>query len=222
MKFQGIEDIILKSVKQDRYEKYKELLPDFKSEKSSKLLTSVLTIVASIILGIFAINPTLTTIAGLQKQLDDDKNYEAQLQQKITDLSALEQEYKNMQNDLPFVYDAVPRTPQVATLTATLQTIVASESAVKLTNLQTVNVDLSKDLLAGKKYSAFEYDVSMEGDYQTMLNVINEILNFQRILTVNSISFVKVKLNIGSAYSASNTNNEILQCNVSGNAYYQP
>ena len=210
MKIPGIKELILKSIKQDRYEKYLEHVPNFKSEKNEKLITIILTITASIILGIFALNPTLSTIVSLQKQLDDNKIYETNLQEKINNLATLEQKYQKMKGDLPTVFAAVPKTAEIATLAATLQTIVSSTSA-KLINLQTLQVELSKQILSGKKYSSYGFDLTAQGEYKDLLMILEKLINFQRIVTINNISIVK----------SVSTTETTLQINVSGNAYFK-
>ena len=205
MKIPGIKELILKSIKQDRYEKYLEHVPNFKSEKNEKLITIILTITASIILGIFALNPTLSTIVSLQKQI-----YETNLQEKINNLATLEQKYQKMKGDLPTVFAAVPKTAEIATLAATLQTIVSSTSA-KLINLQTLQVELSKQILSGKKYSSYGFDLTAQGEYKDLLMILEKLINFQRIVTINNISIVK----------SVSTTETTLQINVSGNAYFK-
>ncbi len=83
MQLPAISTIIIKKLKKDQYAKYLELLPDFKSEKAQKYTTIILSLSASIILGIFAVSPTISTIANLQRQLEDDKFVEQKLQEKI-------------------------------------------------------------------------------------------------------------------------------------------
>jgi len=210
MQIPGINELILKNIKRDRYEKYLELMPDIKSEKNKKLITIILTITASIILGIFAINPTLSTIANLQKQLDDSKFFESKLQEKINNLTSLNQRYQEIQNDLPLIFEAVPKTAEIATLAATLQAVSIS-SNVQLTNLQTLQVELSKQNLANKKYSSYEFGVTAQGNYQDLIAFVDKLINFQRILTINTVSVIKsIKLTETS-----------LQINVSGNAYFK-
>ena len=138
-----IKNLILKGIKKDQYEKYLELIPELKSEKNEKLVMITLTIIAAIILGVFAINPTLSTITNLQKQVDDSKFFESKLSEKITNLSNLNQQYQNIQNDLPLVFDAVPKNSDIATLAATLQSI-TNNSKVKLINLQIQKAEISK------------------------------------------------------------------------------
>ena len=210
MQIPGIKDLILKNIKKDEYEKYLELVPNLKSDKNEKLITIILTITASIFLGVFAVNPTLSTIVNLQKQLDDSRFYEAKLQEKINNLSTLDQKYREIQNDLPLVYEAVPKTSQIATLTATLQAV-SSSSNINLINLQTLQVDLSKQALARKKYSSFGYDITAQGDYQNLIPFLDKLINFQRILTINNASIVK----------STTLTETSLQVNVSGDVYFK-
>jgi Tfp pilus assembly protein PilO len=211
MKIPEIKDIIIKSVKKDRYAKYLEKMPNFKSEQNEKIVTIALTLIATIILGIFAINPTLSTIVGLQKQLDDSRLYEQALEQKINNLSLLNQKYKQIQNDLPTIFAAIPQTPEIATLTAELQTIASSSSATTLISLQALDVNLSKQAPTNNNYSTYGFNITIQGNYQNLITVLDNLINFQRILTIDSISIVKSTLETQS----------ILQLNVSGNAYFK-
>src|ERR1035437_4968817 len=77
----------INAVKKEQYAKYLELIPDLKREKAQKYITIVLTLATTIILGLFAINPTFSTIANLQKQIDDGNFVEQKLKLKINDLS---------------------------------------------------------------------------------------------------------------------------------------
>jgi Tfp pilus assembly protein PilO len=210
MQIPGINELILKHIKKDKYEKYLELMPDLKAEKNEKLITIILTITASIILGIFAVNPTLSTITSLQKQLDDSKFFESKLQEKIKNLTILDQRYQEIQNDLPLIFEAVPQTSEIATLTASLQAV-SNSSNVELITLQTLQVELSKQALAQKKYSSYKFDVTGQGNYQDLITFLDKLVNFQRILTINNISIVKT-------ISSTETS---LQVNMNGNAYFK-
>jgi Tfp pilus assembly protein PilO len=206
----GINELIFKHIKKDRYEKYLELMPDLKAEKNEKLVTIILTITASIILGVFAVNPTLSTITSLQKQLDDSKFFESKLQEKIQNLTALDQRYQEIQSDLPLVFEAVPQTSQISTLAATLQAI-SSLSNVQIITLQTLQVDLSKQALAQKKYSSYKFELTGQGNYQDLIAFLDKLVNFQRIVTINNVSIVK----------SITLKETVLQVNINGNVYFK-
>jgi len=210
MKIPGISELILKNIHKDKYQKYLELMPDLKSDKNEKLLAAILTIIASILLGIFAINPTLSTIASLQKRLEDDKFIEQRLQEKINNLSLLEKKYETIQKDLPLVFDAIPNSAEIATLAAILQQISTSDT-IELDDLQTLNVELSKETLAKKKYSSYQFTVATKGNYVDLIKLLDKLINFQRIITVDEISITK----------SSTINDSLLQFNLKGTVYFK-
>jgi Tfp pilus assembly protein PilO len=190
MQFPAIKDIIKASGKEE-YTKYLAFMPDLKQERTKKFTTIVLTLVASIILGLFAVSPTLSTIANLQKQIDDSTFVNQKLQQKINNLSTLQQQYANVQNDLPVVTDAIPTSAQITLLVAQIQTV-AKDASLKLDEFQTFEVNLSKITVPNKNYSSF---------------------NFQRIITINNISVSK----LNNTNSIDNT----LQLNIQGTAFFK-
>jgi Tfp pilus assembly protein PilO len=199
MQFPTIKDI-KKATSKEEYAKYLAFMPDLKQEKTKKFTTIVLTLTASIILGLFAINPTLSTIANLQKQIDDNKFVDQKLVEKITNLSILQQKYSQIQNDLPAIYDAIPTSTEIPPLVAEIETI-AKNSNLKLNNFQTFSVDLSNNAPINKNYSSFDFGFSGEGNYSDIVSFMNQLLNFQRILAISNISVSKLdnsEKNIGA------------------------
>jgi len=176
--------IKIKGIKKEQYEKYLELIPDFKREKAQKYVTIVLTLMTAIMLGLFAINPTFSTIANLQKQIDDNNFVQQKLQQKINDLAVLQQKYNNLQADLPVVYDAVPKTTQIPLFVAEIQSI-AQESSLTLTSIQTSEVSLSDP--TDNAGSSFDFSISASGSYQNMLTFLDKITHFQRVVAIKNI-----------------------------------
>jgi len=205
-----IKDIIAASGKEE-YSKYLAFMPDIRQEKTKKFTTIVLTLIASIILGLFAISPTLSTIANLQKQIDDDTFVNQKLQQKISNLSTLQQKYASIQNDLPIITDAIPTSTQIPLLVAQIQTL-AKNANLKLVNFQTFEVDLSKEKATNENYSSFEFGLSAEGTYQQITDFLNNMVNFQRIITITNISISKPN---------DATSSDSLQLNIKGVAFFK-
>jgi Tfp pilus assembly protein PilO len=210
MQFPVIKDIIKQS-NIEKYSKYLALMPDLKQENTKKFTAIVLTLSASIILGLFAINPTFSTVANLQKQISDNQFVDQQLQTKINNLSALRQKYTGLQNDLPVVYEAIPQSPEIPPLVAQVQTI-AQNSNFKLNNFQTFTVDLSKQPTTAQKYSTFDFGFSGQGSYTDMTNFLDKLTNFQRIITIDNLSISRV---------STNDNQSALQLSVKGTALFK-
>ena len=174
----------IKGIKKEQYEKYLELIPDLKREKAQQYITIVLTLTTAIVLGLFAINPTFSTIANLQKQIADNNFVEQKLQQKMNNLSVLQQKYNNIQSDLPTVYDAVPATTQIPLFMAAAQSV-AKNSSLTLSSFQTSEVNLSEPSV--EKYASFDFTITANGTYQNILEFLDKITNFQRVIALKDI-----------------------------------
>lgn len=176
--------------------KYLEILPEFKKKKARKAETLILTLISISFLGAFAINPTLSTIANLKKQLADNQMAEKQLDQKITNLSLLQQQYSLINSDLSIVTSAIPQTPHSALLLSQVQSI-AKTAQVGLTSLQTFPVEIAKiadNLDQDEKennYSYYSFSLNVEGPYANLVNFTRSLVYFERITTVNNLSFTK-------------------------------
>lgn len=194
----------IKGIKKEQYEKYLELIPDLKREKTQKYLTIVLTLAASIVLGLLAVNPTFSTIANLQKQISDNNFVDQQLQQKLNNLSILQQKYSGMQSDLPIVENAIPTSTQIPLFTAEVQSI-AQESSITLTGFQTAEIDLAKK--TADSTSSFDFTVSASGSYQNMQDFLNKLIDFQRIVNLKEINL--------------STNNSVLKLSVTGTVFFK-
>lgn len=184
-------------------------LPNFQDEKTQRFTTLALTLIALSVFGIFAIGPTLSTIASLQKQLTDSQFVDQKLQEKITNLSSLQQQYQNLTNDLPIIFNAVPQTPTVTLLLAQLQSL-ASRNTVSLTRIQVSQVALSEtETPAAPDQPSFTFSLEAEGEKAALLEFLVSLTNFERIITIDTYSFS----------SESQTGNERLSLN--GKAYFK-
>ncbi len=99
-----------------KYREYLKLLPNFHEENTRIITTLILTFLAMSFFGIFAINPTLSTIVTLKKQLADSQLVHEKLGTKINNLSSLQQQYTQLSSELPVVFEAIPQTAQAPDL----------------------------------------------------------------------------------------------------------
>ncbi|MBI2025748.1 MAG: type 4a pilus biogenesis protein PilO [Candidatus Levybacteria bacterium] len=195
---------LFKKVNREKYSKYLELIPDFKKEKAQKFTTLVLSLVAIIVLALFAINPTLSTIANLQKQLEDAKFVTGRLEQKINNLSVLQTKYNSIQPDLPIVYEAVPKSTEATKITGQLQTL-TEEVSMKIVSIQVSEIEASKK--GGFFY--YTFSITASGNLENALDFLEKVANMQRVIDVSDIS-----INI-AAFDKS------LQFNLQGKVFYK-
>lgn len=186
-------------------------LPIFKSERSKRLTNVILTIIAFSFLGLFAINPTISTIVKLKKELSDDQLVDQGLQQKITNLSILQKKYVNLQGDLPIILSVVPQAPQTPHLLATIQAIGAN-SNIQLDNLQSFQTELFKEspTNTNQDYHSFSFSLGGSGSFEDISKFIYTLSHMQRLVNaeVLSISTTAQKNNF--------------RVNIQGVAYFKP
>ena len=183
-------------------------LPIFKSERSRKITNAILTLIAFSFLGLFAINPTISTIVKLKKELSDDQLVDRGLQQKITNISILQKKYTNLQSDLPIILSALPQTPQTPYLLAIIQAV-AINSNIQLDNLAGFQTELSKEgaTNTNQDYHSYSFSLGGSGSLEDISRFISTLTHMQRLVNAEVLSISttaqknKFKVNIqGAAY----------------------
>lgn len=197
-------------IKNLKINKYLELLPDFKEERTRKFTTLVLTILALSFFGLFAINPTLSTIAKLKKEIEDNTFVHEQLQQKINNLSILQQKYITLQNDLPAVYATIPQKSEIPSLVGQIQSL-AKTNNLSVSTLQTFEVEISDSTKKQNKYTSFSFAISGNGTYEDISKFVSDLVKMQRIITLENLSITK-----------KTSESNLLQLSLRGSSYFKP
>lgn len=195
-----------KNIKYERY--YKDILPYLKIRKNQQYFAIILTLGASIFFALFAINPTLSTIAGLRREIEDSKFVELRLSQKINSLSSLSTEYIDIQDDIPFILDAIPDQPEVPTLIGQIQSVARSSNVV-VSNLEVSKIGLTNQNFATRS-SSFTFELTGLSSYDNLQRFISNLINMQRVVSIESISITKTA-----------ELNDNLQLNLKGSAYFK-
>lgn len=175
--------------------RYSSVLPYLKEKKSQRYSSLVFTLIAIIFFGLFAINPTLSTIANLQRQLEDNKEIKQKLQTKINNLTKLRTQYQQLQNDLPIINAALPKEPTATELAAQIQGLAAS-AQVDLLHLQIQQIELanknplasSQNQLGTNQYVAYNFSFDIDGQYDEIMRFVDIFSSFQRIASIESAS----------------------------------
>ena len=166
----------------DKYREYLKALPEVQQEHTHMFIMLALTFISLSFFGLFAINPTLTTIANLEKQVADNKQVDKQLTTKIGNLSTLQQQYNVMGSDLVTIYNAVPKSAEVPLLSAQIESL-AKKHSLSLTVYRVAEVQLASNKQINKTNS-FIFTLQAQGDYNEMLAFSRELANISRLVTV--------------------------------------
>lgn len=162
-------------------------VPDFKEERTQKFTTIVLTVMTLSFFGIFAINPTISTILRLQRELEDNKLVDTKLAQKIQNISTLQKKYTSLQGDLPIILSAIPQNAEVPLFAAQIQGV-AKNSNVSIENFQTFEVEVEK---SASKYLSFSFALSVSGSYNDLYKFLTTLANMQRVVAIDLLSLTK-------------------------------
>lgn len=172
-------------------EKYlSTILPRLAEKRVQSFTTITLALLTLSFFGIFAISPTLSTIADLQKQISDSQFVNDQLKQKIINLTQLQDAYTKIKGDLPVLYAAVPANPDATVLVGQLQTI-AQTSGVTLLNIQTLAVDVTN--LPTAQYNSFAFALDVTGSYAEVKTFLQTLTSFNRLVTIDALSLTQPK-----------------------------
>ncbi len=197
----------LKGVEYEKY--YREILPYLKKEKNQQYFYIILTIGASIFFALFAINPTVSTIFKLRKEINDSRFVETRLKEKIASLSNLSEEYLQIQKDIPTILDAIPEDPKPPVLVAQIQSL-AQESNVDITKLEISTIGLSNSNTKDNKSAKFSFQLTAVSNYESINKFITELTNMQRVISIDSISITKAQ-----------AENESLELKILGSSYFK-
>lgn len=192
--------------------KYKELLPYFKEKKATSFTMIILTFLALSLFGVFAISPTLATIAQLRRQLADNLEVAQKLDTKIANLANLQQEYSLITDQLPIVYEAIPEQPSVPLFVGQVQAI-GQDTNITITRLQTFQVELAKRGETGTptqlKAGSFNFSIEATGTAENLNSFINTLVFYDRIITIDSIQ-----------YNSNVESSSGIQLGIRGKAYF--
>src|SRR3989338_1439748 len=166
------------------YSRYIEALSLDQMKKIVAYLYIILTLFAFSFFGFFAIAPTLSTVANLNKQYEDNKLILDSLNKKLSSLTLLDFQYKEIQQDLENIYSAIPQTPRIPFLTRQLENI-AKDSGPNIKN---------------EPIYSFNFTVDIIGDQRSVNAFISNIIGFDRIVGIDKISTGK---NAENNYEAS-------------------
>ena len=191
--------------------KYFPKLPYLSQERSQKFFAIVLTLLALSFFGFFAINPTVSTIVKLRKEVSDSEFVYKELETKIKNLSILRKQYSSMQTDLPVVMDAITTQPDVHLLFAQVQGA-AQKSSVKVKKLQNFEVEILKNnKTLGKKYYSYSFAIAGSGPFENISDFVSTITNMQRVIDID----------IFSINSATGQSSQPLEFNIQATAFFK-
>lgn len=193
-----------------QYREQLKLLPKFNDEKTKLYTMLGLTLAAMSFFGIFAINPTLSTIAELKRQYADLSFVNQKLFTKSQDLSALQEKYSALAPLLTVVYDAMPQKPEIVKFVAQVNSVLV-RTHLEVRSLHTNGVEITPDRIDKvTSHSYFTFSLEAEGTYEDIIAFSRSLTRINRLVTVEGISISK------------DDKSNMLVLNLRGRQYFKP
>jgi Tfp pilus assembly protein PilO len=200
----------LQDLARRRYLSMLQYLPKISKEKVQEYTTLILTFIALTIFAVFAINPTLTTVINLKKQISDSQFAVDSLKKKLVNLNSLSIQYESLQPDIPLLFTALPQTPGAASVMGQVQQLAQTKN-VKIISLESTSVGLYPPPKTGSTEKYFVFNITVQGNYTSLINFYTSVTTFTRITSVESI-----------AYTIGEKEDVLPKLTIRARAYYLP
>lgn len=191
-----------------RYQRYFVNLGAYYQRKDIKVYTSlILSLFTIAFFGVFAIKPTLTTIAGLFQELQEKRTVNQKLQEKINNLNQAQTNFAQISSSIYLLDQALPQNPSVSQLIWQLE-ILAQKSNVAIKSLGVESLEMQ-----GKNPNSQNeilFNLNLSGDYENLKTFLGSLESLRRVITVNSFAFSQSKKEEA----------QTLTLNLAGKAYY--
>lgn len=154
-----------------------------------------LSIAAIIFFTIFAIQPTLVTMSDLIKELEDKREIDQQLSQKVAALSTAQTTYLQIQNQIPLLYEAIPSRPQIKESLLQIEKI-ASDRSLVIENLSIREIPPEDEASLSDpstERTTLPVTITMAGSYPNISAYIEDLMSLRRLFVVEAIIFSRTE-----------------------------
>lgn len=167
----------------------------------------ILSLAAIIVFGIFAIRPTLVTVATLIQEIETKEEVVAQLDQKVQNLSLAQQVYQDNIEAITLLNTSVPSKPVAQEFIRQLEALV-SKNSVTLNTMVFENINLRGEALSSvntnsenqntplsNNASEISFSVTITGTYPNVENFVKDIENLLMVNLINKSNIATTELN---------------------------
>lgn len=185
------------SMRRQRYHRYFVDLSRFYQKKQTRVYTGlVLTLLTTIFFLVFAIRPTLITIASLVKEIKDQRVIAEKLDKKIDDLNLAKKEYQQIEKKLYLVDQALPLDSNLTTLVKELEAL-AKKEGVSILSLQFEKINLKggQMVVTGQPENvpAVNFSMSVSGAYPQLNSFLDSLTQLRRVTLVDDFTIQSKK-----------------------------
>ncbi|MDP1743473.1 MAG: type 4a pilus biogenesis protein PilO [Candidatus Amesbacteria bacterium] len=170
------------------YRKYLQIIQKRPMWRATLFVT--LSLLLLIVLLVFALRPTLVTIAGLTGDIQSKRDIESQLNTKIANLQSMVQSYQKIQPQLYLIDSALPLQSKFGSLSDYLVKS-ASQTGVMVDSIVLGNINLSSQSPPNQGLTDFEFSINIKGSYTQVHDMLYKIENSRRLMSISSVQITR-------------------------------
>lgn len=179
------------------YQKYKRYYVDlnrfYKGHKEVQVyLGLAFAIITSSMFILFAVRPTLVTIASLQSDIRSQEDINKRLEQKIENLRLAYANYSNIQPRLSVLDESGPTNINLASFLRQIE-LMSQESGTEIKNLNFESSPIGKNKAQAQKSpvekEVTEFTIIARGGYGALNTFLKNLENLRRIVIIKSFGF---------------------------------
>lgn len=176
-----------------RYKKYYQSLEPVFQKPASRAYTAIIfSFLVVSLFGWYAIRPTMQTIFTLKREIADKTGIDKKMEDKISALIEAQAAYQNVEQNLPLLDQALPKTSDAVKAAWELQAL-AQDSHVHIQNLSVPTVWLTANTgtETQQQHTLENFPISLTviGPYIDVKTFTGGILNLRRIMQIDSMVF---------------------------------
>ncbi len=170
------------------YRKYLQIIQKRPMWRATLFVT--LSLLLLIVLLVFALRPTLVTIAGLTGEIQSKRDIEFQLKTKIANLQSMVQTYQKIQPQLYLIDDALPIQSKFGDLSGYLVKS-ATQAGVVVDSIALGNINLANQTPPNQGLSDIEFTINFKGSYTQIHDMLYKIENSRRLMSISSVQIAR-------------------------------
>jgi len=160
----------------------------------------------------FAIMPTMTTIFSLLGEIKSKESYLQKVNAKINNIIKAQDIYAQVQEKYSLIEESFPSQPQYYSSASNLATMFRDSSL----DISQVNFILDNDTDKDTNFGSYQVNISGEGQYSNVLNIIKNMISNRRLINTSSIQINQIEADKTETVSSK------IKVNISNDLYYLP
>lgn len=161
----------------------------------------VLTFISVLIFGIFAIRPSINTITGLVRDIEEYRKVNGVLTEKIQILNDVKADPERLEKETELISRALPTNPDEGSYIRNVNFLATNNQL----QIESITFDVEEEGGLG----ALEFNLTILGEYT---RIIQFIADFNKLLRITNVEEINI--------APQNDSQDVVKATISGRAYF--